>query len=123
MLPIQNMDDSDKKFFQELDKHSTTLRHSAEKFADFLMKLKDQSAEIKLLIKSLDQITVSPIEKIDESIINLDKSLLSLNAKLIRPHALSTAMGKEELAEFLKYSQEISIDAAALSQKAIELNG
>lgn len=119
MLPAH---ESEKQFFQELDKYSTTLRHTAEKFADFLMKIKNQTAEIKALTQSLDRITASPIAQMDESIIELDKSLLLLNAKLQYPNT-TTFMKQAELAELIKQGQKIALDMADLSEKAIELNG
>lgn len=122
MLTNQNSDARDKKLFQELDKHSTALRTSAEKFAIFLMKIKNQSPEIKSLMKSLDHIVVSSIEKMDESITGFNKNMLSLNTKTSNPATYNTVITNEHLVEYIKLSQEVAMNAANLSEKAAQLD-
>ncbi|HSW69741.1 MAG TPA: hypothetical protein VLI69_06285 [Gammaproteobacteria bacterium] len=118
MLP-QELDEKDKHLFLELDKFSVTLRKSAEKFIDFLILNHKQSPEMKSLMSSLEHITAFSIEDMDKAIEELKNSLAELNGYAKNFDKL---MKENEFVEFMKYCEEMGINAADLAQKAIELN-
>lgn len=109
----------DKELFQELDKNSSKLRTASEKFADFLMKL-NQSTDIKPLIHSLDNISHSPIEKMDEAILSLNKSLSLVTAHM--GDSSHKSLDKDSYSKFIELTQAVTNEATQLMNKAIELD-
>lgn len=116
------LSERDRKLYEQLDGFSSTLRHTAERFADFLMQFKMQSAEVGSLIKALDAIIISPIETIDLCIFDLEKSISTINSQLARRDVISPLLSETKFIEFAKLNEEMAMRTAELAEKAMQLN-
>ena len=120
--PVQ-LTERDQKLYDQLDGFSTTLRHTAEKFADYLMQFNNQLPEIRILIKTLDSIIITPIENLDIAILDLEKIISTTNSKLADKDVISPLFNEKKLTELSKLNEEIALRATELAKKAMELNG